>query len=87
MGVVMLIVVVAAAVLLLLFRSKPAGAGVISNPGDFDPVTASQYNAAVAGDVSVGDDWSATFINGNGEWNDLYKSQAFSADDLLVDKR
>lgn len=86
----MLIIVVAVAAILwaLLGSSKPAsaatGTGVISNPGDFDPATADQLNGAAAGDVSIGDEWTATFIKGNGDWSDAYKTHAFSADDLKV---
>jgi hypothetical protein len=83
MEAVMVIVVIAvAAILWLLMGSKPAGAGVISNPGDFDSVTASQLGGAVNGDVSIGDDWTATFINGTGDWSDAYKSKA-TIDDFL----
>jgi len=26
------------------------------------------------GDVTIGDDWTATFLPGNGQWSDAYKS-------------
>lgn len=30
--------------------------------------------ATPKGEVSIGDDWSATFIPGSGQWSDAYRS-------------
>mgnify|MGYP001591236974 CR=1 FL=1 len=79
---------IAALVIWLLTRQRKAGAGVISVGGpDFDPLTASQLGGksscptngtigCYVGGVTVGDDWSATFITGNGNWSDAYRSHA-----------
>jgi hypothetical protein len=71
-------VAIGAVVIWLLFRGKAqASTGVIQGEGpDFDPVTADQLNAARRGEVTVGDDWSATFITENGNWSDAYRSHA-----------
>jgi hypothetical protein len=82
----MIAIVAAIVVLLLLFGRKASAStstGVIQGDGpDFDPLTASQLGGrgAVRGGVTVGDDWSATFITGNGNWADEYRSRASSDD-------
>jgi hypothetical protein len=80
----MIAVVAAIVVLLLLFgRKASAATGVVQGDGpDFDPITAGQLGGrgAVRGGVTVGDDWSATFITGNGNWADEYRSRASSDD-------
>ena len=37
--------------------------------------------APPTGGVTVGDDWTATFIVGNGNWSDAYSSHATTPDD------
>ncbi len=71
--------VIVAAIVWWFFMRKASAAttGVIQGAGpDFDPVTAGQLAAAVSGNVAVGDDWSATFIEGRGNWADVYRSHA-----------
>lgn len=80
---------IAALIVWLLFRGKRSSTGVISVGGpDFDPLTASQLGGGknscptdgtigcYTGGVTVGDDWTATFIVGNGNWSDAYRSHA-----------
>ncbi len=85
--------VAALAVWWLFMRRASAATGVISaGPNDFDPITAGQLGSGGGGcrtdgligcsygGVTVGDDWSATFVTGNGNWADGYRSHASSDD-------
>jgi hypothetical protein len=78
------IAIAAAVVWWLFFRGKggPTKTGVIQLEGqpDFDPVTANQLNGAVKGDVTLGDEWSASFVTGDGNWSDAYRSHASEPD-------
>ena len=79
----MIVVIVAVVLLLLLFGKKASAAtGVVQGDGpDFDAITAGQLGGrGVRGGVTVGDDWSATFITGNGNWADEYRSHATEGD-------
>lgn len=73
------LLIVAAIVWWFFLRKANAAAAstVIQGAGpDFDPVTADQLNAAASGDVNMGDDWTATFITGNGNWSYGYRTHA-----------
>jgi len=71
----------AAVVWWLFLRKANASTGVIQGGGaDFDAITADQLSGAPAGDVTVGDEWSASFIEGNGNWADAYRSHATEDD-------
>lgn len=79
----MIAVIAAIVVLLLLFGKKAsASTGVVQGDGpDFDAITAGQLgHRGAGGGVTVGDDWSATFIKGNGNWADEYRSRATTDD-------
>ncbi len=80
-------IIVAGAVIWWLFlRKKPAlGNGVISaGPDDFDPTTADQLSGTPTGDVTIGDEWSASFTTGTGNWADAYRSHANETDDPIL---
>ena len=70
------LVIIAAAVWWLFLRKAQASTVIQAEGPDFDAATADQLNGAATGDVSVGDDWSATFTTGNGNWSDEYRSHA-----------
>jgi len=85
-------VIIGAVVIWLLFFHKKAQAaslsGVIQPEGqpDFDPasmdgITTDQLKGVAAGDVSIGDEWSATFVAGDGNWADAYRTHAAEPDD------
>lgn len=81
--------IVAALVWWFFLRGKAkAATGVIQpeDQPDFDPVTANQLFAAAKGDVVLGDEWSATFVAGDGNWADVYRSHATVADPVANDE-
>jgi hypothetical protein len=80
---VMWLTVVAGLIYWLFWRDKAsASTGVIQPDGpDFDSITADQLAGAAAGDVSIGDEWSATFVHGSGDWSDAYRSHAAEPDE------
>lgn len=76
--------IAAALVWWFFLRGKAhAATGVIQPDGgpDFDPVTASQLGGVATGDVNIGDEWSATFVKGDGNWSDAYRSHASENDE------
>jgi hypothetical protein len=79
------LIIVAALVWWFFLRGKAqASTGVIQGAGpDFDPVTAGQVAASARGSVSVGDEWSATFLAGDGNWADAYRSHATADADAM----
>lgn len=75
--------IAAALVWWFFLRGKAnAATGVIQPEGqpDFDPVTADQLNAVATHDVSIGDEWSATYMSGagggDGNLSDYYRTHA-----------
>ena len=73
------LIIIAAAVWWLFLRKAQASTVIQGEGPDFDATTAEQLNAAATGDVTVGDEWTATFTVGNGNWSDEYKSHAMGS--------